>query len=341
MQCSQIRMKDIAEMAGVSVSTVSRCLNDSPLVSVPTKRKIMELAKEVGFEFNASARGLITHSVGTVGIILPDDFTKLSVQVYHGMLMNSLRDNLEELDVDLIVAYQRDLYTGQNRVVRLVNRRKVDGLIILSEGLDHDTASFLQEKKVPFVCIHYPPAGRGTPYDVVYTDHYVGGRLVAEHLVERGRKRFALFGMREKHLEFRLREKGFIDFLERAGYQVKRYGCDAAYESAYTTAKEGMEGLKRCDAVFGLNDLMSLGVLKAMKEEGLNVPGDIAVVGYDDSEYSRYSEPGLTSVHQPKEELSILACQRLFLQLERQKEGARPSRELIGLPPSLIVRDSS
>ena len=120
MKNSQVTIKDIAEIAGVSFSTVSRSLNDSKEVSAKTRKKICQIAEDLGFEFNAGARSMITSRAGTVGIVLPEQYTLVNVNVYHGMLMNSLRTYLEKADVDLIVTYQKNHFSKQNNIKRLI-----------------------------------------------------------------------------------------------------------------------------------------------------------------------------------------------------------------------------
>ena len=341
MKRTQVTIKDIAEIAGVSFSTVSRCLNDSSLVKKETKRRVTGIADNLGFEFNSQARGLITKEVGTVGIILPEQYTKVSVNVYHGMLMNSLRTSLEKADVDLIVTYLTNHFTGKNNIQRLITRRKVDGLIMLVEDIDQKSLNILTSKNVPFVCTHYPPAKNIKDQDVIYTDHKAGGHMVAEHFINRGYKSFVLLAVEEEHLEFRLREKGFLEEIKKVGLRVHRYTCNSDFETAYQTVSKNIRQIKKVDAIFTINDLMALGTIRALKEANLRVPQDIAVVGYDDSEYGRYSSPALTTIHQPKEELAVLSCQRLFFQMEKQKEGQKIYKKLISIQPVLKVRESS
>jgi LacI family transcriptional regulator len=177
--------------------------------------------------------------------------------------------------------------------------------------------------------------------DVIYTDHYVGGKLVAEHLLARGRRSFLLLAVEEYHLEFQLREQGFCDAIAAAGHTVTRLACDSTFESSYDAILKNKDLLERIDAVFALNDLMGFGVLKALKAIGRAVPEDIAVVGYDDTEYGRYYTPTLSSVHQPREELAVISCDRLFFQMQKQREGGPVLKKLISIQPVLMVRESS
>lgn len=336
-----VTIKDIAEIAGVSFSTVSRCLNDSPLVSEKTKKRVGEIAQELNFEFNSSARGLITRQVGTVGIVLPEKFTELHVNFYQSMLLNTLRTNLEKRDVDMIVTYQKNHYTGKNNISRLVTRGKVDGLIMLTEHLEEETLKFLSERQVPFVCGHYPPSDLSKDQDVIYTDHYWGGTLVADYLLAKGYRSFTLLEVQQRHLEFQLRAQGFTDTVSRVNAQLERIQSSFNFVSARNAAGENIEKLMGTEAVFCLNDLMAYGTIRALHDAGAAVPEDIAVVGYDDSEYGECFSPPLTTVHQPKEALAEKICDRLFLQIEQKKLGTPFEKQLFGIKPELVIRDSA
>ncbi len=341
MKKSQVTIKDIAGIAGVSFSTVSRSLNNSGQVSEKTRNRICKIAEDLGFEFNAGARSMITSRSGTVGIVLPEQYTMINVNVYHGMLMNSLRSYLEKADVDLIVTYQKNHYTGNNNIKRLVTRKKIDGLILLEEFIENETLDFLADRSFPFVCIHYPPSKLIEDQEIIYTDHLKGGELVAEHLLQQGRKKFLLITEKNKHQEFELREKGFIQTIRKAGYDVKRLASHCNYDDARTLMKENISLAREIDAIFAINDLMALGVIRVLQDEGFRVPDDIAVVGYDDSEFSRYNNPALTSIHQPREELAHISCDRLFMQMEKQKSGEEYIKKRISIQPVLVKRESS
>lgn len=337
----QVTIKDIAEIAGVSFSTVSRCLNDSSLVSDKTKSKVNKIADDLGFEFNAGARSMITSRAGTVGIILPEQYEDSNVNVYHSMLMNKLQTSLEKADMDLIVSHQKNHFSGQNNIIRLVTRNKVDGLIILLEDLSKESCEFLEEKSVPFVCIHYPPGKVVQDQDVIYTDHYTGGRLVAEHLLEKNNRTFVLIAEEKAHLEYRQREEGFCDTIEKAGFKVLRYCSDSSFDATRAVVSSNLDKIRVNDALFASNDLMALGAMQAMKDAGMVMPDDMSVVGYDDTEFCLYNNPSLTSIHQPREELAHISCDRLFMQIERIKNGEKLLKNRISIQPVLVPRESS
>ncbi len=341
MKSSQVTIKDIAEIAGVSFSTVSRSLNNSGQVSEKTRTRICKIAEDLGFEFNAGARSMITSRSGTVGIVLPEQYTLINVNVYHGMLMNSLRTYLEKADMDLIVTYQKNHFNQNNNIKRLITRKKIDGLILLEEFIEEETLSFLKARNFPFVCIHYPPSPLVKDEEVVFTDHYTGGVLVAEHLLSLGKTSFLLLTEGDPHQEFVLRERGFTETVNKAGYRFKRLVAHLNYHDAVDLMRENIRFARGADAIFAINDLMAMGAMTVLRDEGYRIPEDIAVVGYDDSEFARYSSPTLTSIHQPREELAHISCDRLFMQMEKQRQKEQYYKKRISIQPVLIKREST
>lgn len=338
----EITIRDLARIAGVSVATVSRSLNDSPLVKKATKEKILALVDELGFEFNASARGLATSKVETIGIILPPEYDKFDQHLYYSSLMNDLREDLEKSNYDLIVTFATNRFTGKDNVLRLVNRRKVDGLIILRERLDQDVLEFLEEKKVPYIFSHYRPVYDNIPCDAVYPDHLWGGRIAGEHLASLRHTRMLCLCVEGGSQEFDLRVEGFANALRARGIPFSEQ--DVLYspftvKDGYRVIADQSARLQHIDALFAVTDLLAFGAMEAIKDLGLRVPEDIAIVGYDDIPLSAELNPPLSSVHQPREEMASETCKRLIKRItlkERYTTGAR-----IVIRPYLVARKSS
>lgn len=315
-------LKDIAELADTSVSTVSRSLNDSNLVAEETKRRIKLIAEEHSFEFNASARGLVTSSTGTIGVILPENYDRFDVQLYHATLHNDFRKSLERADKDMIVAFLRNRFTGLRNVEKLVTRKKVDGLIIVQSKIDRATIRYLLRHDVPFVMTQFPPLTPDPGYDVIYSDNWTGGKLVAEHFLQNGFSRVACIAAGEE-TQSRQRVAGFVDTFSAAGIEVDPsliFHGDYQSESAVNIIREYRERFRFVDALFAINDLMAFGAMQALQDMGYRIPDDIAVAGYDDTPLASITLPGLTSVHQSHEEIAFLACE-LLLDLIEQRSG--------------------
>jgi LacI family transcriptional regulator len=339
------------------MATVSRSLNDSTLIPESTRRRIRTIADQLGFEFNAHARSLITRRVGTIGIILPPDFDRFGVNLYHGTLHNALRSVLECNDIDLIVAFLTNHFSGRNNVRKLVGRKKVDGLIIVQPVFERELIDFLRAKGIPFVFSHYPPPEECPgDVDLIYPDNELGGLLAARHLVSIGRKRVLCIGSKgglPQHREWDLRLEGVQRGLTEAGIAVggeELLRGDMTMESGYSLVMSRRDTLREYDGIIALNDLMAIGAILAIREIGLSIPGDIAVVGYDDTDLASCMKPSLTTIHQPREELSLVTCERL-LELVRSSHAGRASRGMTRVPapaarrivlsPKLVVRETT
>lgn len=335
-------IKDIARLADVSVSTVSRSLNDSPLVADATKRRVKAIAERQGFEFNAGARGMITRRVGTIAVILPEDFDVFHVQLYHSSLHNNLRRALERAGLDLIVGFASNRNDRSDNVVRLVRRGKVDGFIVVDSGLDKESENFLKESGTPYVFTHYPPPTERPDVDWVYVDHEKGGQLVGQHFACRGHRRIVVLGSPEAALEFDQRFEGI-----KHGLALSDFDAEVAVlpgvptmENGYNLVMENQDMVAQADALFGMNDLMAIGAMQACNAVGRRIPEDIAVIGYDDVPLAATMHPGLTTVRQPAESVAFMTCERLIEMIDDRVEGRRHTPRHISLQPQLEVRDS-
>ena len=278
-------IRDLARLAGVSVATVSRSLNNSPLVQEATKQKVLKLADEVGFELNASARGLATSKVNTIGIILPPEYDQFGQQLYYSSLVSDLRDTLERANYDLIVTFSTNRFTGKSNIISLINRRKVDGLIILRETLEHQLLDFLEKKNVPYIFSHYPPNFDDISVDAVYPDHLWGGKLAGEYLLSLGCRRLMCISAENQANEFVLRERGFARALEAQDLDLSedhKLYAPLTINDGYRIVMEHAGRFQAADAVFVVTDLLALGVIAGLRDIGLVVPQDISILGYDD-----------------------------------------------------------
>ena len=332
---------DLAKLAGVSVATVSRSLNNSPLVKEETKQKILNIAAKVSFELNASAKGLATSKVDTIGIILPPEYDKFGQQLYYSSLVSDLRGTLERANYDLIVTFSTNRFTGKSNIISLVNRKKVDGLIILRETLEQNILDFLEKKNVPYIFSHYPPSSEDFSFDAVYSDHLWGGKLAGEYLASLGCHRIVCISAENRANEFILREKGFCKALAAHGIEFSEENIlrsPLTIEDDYSIVTEHANKFKRADAVFAVTDLLAFGAISALKEMGLNIPKDISIIGYDDIPLSSMLRPTLTTIHQPREEIAKKTCKRLIERIQHVENSPVKIREMIR--PYLVVRES-
>lgn len=336
---AEVTIKDIAKLAGVSHSTVSRSLSDNPLISPETRERIKAIARAQGFELNASARSLSRGKTSCVAIIYPDYFERHSINLFFSSLFSHVRQVFEREMVDVIVSFPRNLHSGASSIQRLARERKVDGMLIVNNEIDHDDLACLASAKMPYVFLHKRPAGLEVAgADYFCTDHERGGRLAAERLAALGRWR--LFCVSAIGEEFEARSRGFAGALGESGLGASSppvvYG-DCSFEFGAGEATDRVLSGDSIDGVFCQTDLMALGLIQGLVGAGKRIPEDIALVGYDDIDLDSYFRPKLTTIHQPLQEIATAACERL-IELMAGKNLDHPIQRLVS--PSLVLRET-
>ncbi|ELX11204.1 transcriptional regulator LacI family [Janthinobacterium sp. HH01] len=334
-QQRRLQMADIARLAGVSTSTVSRALAGSKLVSEETRVRIMELARSLKYTINIGAQNLRMKQNRTVGVVIPyDSATRqhLSDPFFLSML-GSLADALTELGFDMLVS--RVDAEELDAAAAPFDTGRVIGIILIGQWRHHEQLNQLAARHVPIVVW-----GAQLPqqlYCTVGGDNVAGGELAGAHLIAQGRKHIAFFG--DINLpEVGQRYEGLCRALRQAGMAV-----DPALQVSVSFLPDGgkeavQELLRRglpFDAVFAGSDLMAMTAINTLRQHGLDVPAQVAVVGYDDIELAGYFHPPLTTVQQPIRE----AGRALVAQLLELVDG-RPAPSL-KIPTQLIVRSSS
>ncbi|MFS2006158.1 LacI family DNA-binding transcriptional regulator [Duganella sp. CT11-25] len=334
-QQRRLQMADIARLAGVSTSTVSRALAGSKLISEETRVRIMELARSLKYNINIGAQNLRMKQNRTVGVVVPyDSATRqhLSDPFFLSML-GSLADALTEQGFDMLVS--RVDAEELDAAAAPFDTGRVIGIVLIGQWRHHEQLNQLAARHVPIVVW-----GAQLPqqlYCTVGGDNLAGGELAGAHLIAQGRKNIAFFG--DINLpEVGQRYAGLCKALTAAGI-----GVDPRLQVSVSFLPEGgreavQELLRRdvpFDAVFAGSDLMAMTAINTLRQLGMDVPGRVAVVGYDDIELASYFHPPLSTVRQPIRE----AGRALVASLLGLTEG-RPAPSL-QLPTQLIVRASS
>jgi LacI family transcriptional regulator len=199
----------------------------------------------------------------------------------------------------------------------------------------------MEERHIPYVFSHYPPASEDYHFDAVYPDHLWGGKLVGDHLASLGYKHIVCMCVEGGIQEFTLRVEGLSRALAAHGVSFSEENvlyCPFTIEDEYTVIKAHVEQIKHADALFAVTDLLAFGAMQAAKDLGLRIPEDLAIVGYDDIPLAKALSPPLTSVHQPREELARETCRRLMEKIER-KDRSKTGISTV-LRPHLVVRES-
>ena len=327
-----ISIKDIARTAHVSHSTVSRALRNSPLVNRQTAARIREIAAREGYTVSAVARSLVTKRTDTIGVVVTSVADPFVAEVVAGIEEMALAQHFSVFLANCHADPDREL-----RVVKSFHERRVDGVLVNSSRVGSLYLPLLAEMKVPIVLINNQHPG-----DFVHSvgiDNLGAGRAAARHLVKLGHRRIAYLGNQFGLQADTDRFGGYRQVLGEAGLgfqpELVAHG-DGKPEGG----KRGMERLLASPepptAVFCYNDLQAIGAMRAARERGLKVPDDVSVVGLDDILLSSYTDPPLTTVQQPKQEMGRIAVQILVELLG----GGKPVTQ-IKLEGALIIREST
>lgn len=335
-----VSTKDIARIAQVSQSTVSRCLNDSPLIPEETRQKVKQIASDLGFQFNANAKSLKSNRTGTIGLIIPkfqDDHANFHFRTWQDALMESL----EAAGFDVLLSFSENQKTKQNNIVKFVTSRKVDALIILLPSLDIETIKFLEKSSVPVVfCKYLPDNCVDRVVEYIHVDQLRGGYLATNHLIRLGHRSILCLTADFEGSEFIQRTKGYETALQEHHIALDPallLTGDGTFQSSYRLIMANQNILSRVTAIFAQNDLMALGAISALTDLKIHVPEAIAVVGFDDIELCTYYHPYLTTIKQPTQDIAAITSQRIVDLLSQTQPVAQ---RMTALEPELMIRES-
>jgi DNA-binding LacI/PurR family transcriptional regulator len=325
-------IKDIARAANVSYTTVSRALRNSPLVNPETGALIRKIAEEKGYTVSAVARSLVTRHTDTIGVVVTTVANPFVGEVVAGIEEVALAHGYSLLLANCHADPAREM-----RVVRSFQERRVDGILVNSSRVGALYMPLLEEMNVPIVLINNQHPGEFV--HSVCIDNLDSSRQAARHLVKLGHRRIGYLGNQYGLQADTERFAGYRQILEEAdiGFQpdLVAHG-EGGPEGGMRTMTRLLALNAPPTAVFCYNDMMAIGALRAAREHGLRVPADLSVVGLDDLFLASYTDPPLTTVQQPKQQMGCLAAGIL---LELLSGGKPESR--ITLEGKLIVRQST
>lgn len=325
-----VTIKDIAKLAGVSYATVSRALNDHPEVSLKTKERVLKIAKEHGYSPNEIARGLVKQSTNTIGLLVPDisnpyfpevakgvEETAISHE-HHVFLCNTDWDSKKEIDY-----------------IKTLKDKRVAGIIIAPTSMETYAAVRDLNLDIPIVYIGSKCEEKETNYVVI--DNEKASIMATEYLIELGFTDIAYLGGSENTVTNRDRLTGYKKALkkhslERSIYNMK--GSSFKRESGYKSIVESIKTKRLPHALVCANDIVALGAIEALENNGYGVPEDVSVIGFDDIAYASLHKINLTTVAQPKYEIGSLAAE---IVLEKIYDKSAKGKKVI-LEPALIKR---
>lgn len=329
---------DIAELAGVSQSTVSRALRNDPMVNQKTRKRILDIARKLNYIVDKNASNLRSHRTHTLALLFFEDPTadESNINPFFLSMQGWITRVCSERGYDLLVSFQQMSHDWH---AEFTDSRKADGLILLGYG---DFSAYrgkldaLVQSGTRFVRWGSPshdPLGVS-----VGSDNTLGGRMVTEHLIAQGRRRIAFLGTPGHSPEVMERHRGYETALQAAGLAVDRslrIDASTSEQSGHDAVLSLLDRGPAFDAVFGVSDLIAIGAMRALIDRGVRVPDDVAVAGFDDIAMAGNVRPALTTVVQDTRRAGRLLVESLINLVE-----GRPAHST-SLPTQLIVRGSS
>lgn len=338
----KVTIKDIAKIAGVSHSTVSRALNDSPQISEVTKNKIKDIAKVMNFEFNAGARSLSGRRTGNIGVVYEATLDHFTSSLYINQLFVEVRLALEKMEMDAIILEAYNPETGKSNIERLLKQQKVDGFLIVHDNINKKDYMSIKDSGLPMVQLHLVPKYFNKDnLNCFFTDHEYGGWIATEHLLKSGCKRILTILPNDLDSdEYQKRTLGYKKALESYGITFDKdlvIATDSTYNHGYNLFYTIPEIIESVDGIFFQTDIQAFGFLSGARERGLKIPEDLKVIGYDDTPICESTNPKLSTIHQPRKLLAELSCSRI-MELFRNEAGGNVVHKV--LLPSLVLRES-
>lgn len=337
---SQVTLKDIAKMLGVSVPTVSRALKDYPDISAETKQKVLQLVEELNYTPNQFALNLRKNKSNTIGVLIPE-----IVHHFFSSVISGIIEVADEKGYSVMLFQTNESIAREIREARLMLNGRVDGLLISlsneTKNLDH--LKEFEDHGVPVVLFDKVLDGMNASKVVV--DDFDGAYSATEHLINQGNKRIAYIRGPIEPLNSIQRFNGHKKAIEDAGLTFDENYLKTC---TFVTQKEGYDFTKELlnmdrppDAIFACTDLVAIGSLQAIREANLQVPKDISLCGFSDWMIAAVLDPPLTSVRQPGLEMGRESARLLFAEIESIENGEKVEPQTVELKTELIQRAST
>lgn len=334
-----VTIKDIAKKFKCSPSTVSRALNNHYSINEDTRKNIQEYAQRIGYQRNSVSLSLLNKLTGSLGIIVPT-----ISNYYESSVIDGLHSALQPLGYSLTICVTNESSRLEAEYISRLLANRVEGIFLSVSQDTYDSGQCVHletvlQRQIPLIFIDRDYAGLNASR--VTVDDYHGAYAVVEHLVKMGCKRIAHLKGPNGLTVSEQRLSGYLDCLKRYQLPIDDeliINTNFKIDSAVVPTKNLLDLAPPPDAIFGVNDQVTIGAMRVIKDRGLQIPQDVALVGFDNSPTSAYTYPSLTTVARPGREIGTEAA-RLFLRQLNTTDDF--SEETIILPSNLIIRESS
>ncbi|UCS94166.1 LacI family transcriptional regulator [Echinicola marina] len=336
MKKGQVTIRDIALKLKISISTVSRALRNSPEIKLETRQKVMAMAEELNYTPNVVAQSLRVNRTKTLGIVVPQ-----LASHFFASNISGIQDTAYKRGYNVMICQSNENFEQEKSDIRTLISTRVDGLLI---SLSRETESYehlqnLIDREIPFVL--FDRITEGFPVSTVTVDDTLGAYKVTKHLLEQGCQRIAFISGPEGMYICKKRMAGYVQALTESGKSIEKdliVYSDLTEETNKRLTGQLLNLKERPDAIFAINDPVAIDVMKYLKSKNINIPQDIALVGFTNMPISDALEPSLSTVDQPAYEMGKIAATNLLDQLT--DPASFEPMDLV-LDTELVVRSSS
>jgi LacI family transcriptional regulator len=327
-------LEEIADLAKVSRSTVSRVINNDPNVSEATRHKVLKIINQVNFQPNQAARSLAGGRTRILGLVIPMGVARLFSDPYFPILIQGVTSACNAHDHSVMLWLAEPEYE-RRMINQIMHNGLVDGVIVSSMIMDDPLVIKLSNSSLPFILVGRHPTQECTCY--VDVDNLGGACEATATLLRLGRRRIATITGPENMIAGSDRKSGYLRALRERGIPVEHeliIEGDFSEEGGYQAARRLLP--YQPDAIFAASDTMAIGALRCLREAGLQVPQDVALIGFDDVPAAAHTDPPLTTVRQPIARMGAVAAETLIDLIDNPNS---PQRRII-LPTELVMRYS-
>lgn len=323
----RITLKDIAKIANVSESTVSKCLNGGTGVSESTRKRVCKIAKDLNFQFNVNARNLAKKNSKKIGIVFPEGYYKFNMRHFFGTIEEYLVKYIEKKGYEAIVYKLSKSTLKRNKLTQIVNSGEVDGFLIACRDILTEDMEIIQKYNFPHSFVYYKPNKVWGKMELFTLDNVHSGYLATKYLIDNGCKNIMTITSDDKSQKnYSERTRGYIKAINKSNLDANNVyvlEIHIDFKSGEELARTIKETYPEIDGIFCQQDEIALGLMKGLKELGYIIPKDISIIGHDDMEIISYFSPELTTVSQPFESICKNSVTSLFNQINEIDEELR------------------
>ena len=319
-------IKEVAALANVSPATVSRVMNGTAKVDAEKRERVLKAIEETGFVPNEAARTLFKRSAKIIGLVIPSIENPFFTQ-----FSGAVERTADSYGYKVVLFNTDGEIEKEKNTLQMLSAMNADGIILTtsSEGVDSD----IENCAIPVVVTDRLTAQNGAAA-YVHCDHYNGGRMAAEHLISCGSTQIVCMRGKQDISSARERYLGCKDACSEQGVDLQVIDCDYSFDAGIEATNQMLEKYPDADGIVACNDLVAISAYKVLHQKGIEVPGRIQIIGYDNIQLTQLMTPELTTIAQPIEKLGVKAVELLL-----QKAGCE-EKEYI-LEPKLIIRETT